>query len=65
MYVQMPGIVVGLVCGWIYDRVTNGQSPLNPAFLTIGLTILVNALLYYLIFRLLLFLRSNDRTPRK
>jgi hypothetical protein len=50
MYIEMPGIMVGLICGWIYDRATHGDSPFNPAILVVGLTILLNASVYYLIF---------------
>jgi peptidoglycan/LPS O-acetylase OafA/YrhL len=46
MYIQIPGIVIGLVCGWIYDRATHGDSPFNPAILVAGLTILLNAYVY-------------------
>jgi hypothetical protein len=59
MYFQMPGLPIGLVCGWIYDRATHGSSPFNPAILVVGLTILVNAFVYYLIFNLLLFFRTK------
>jgi hypothetical protein len=57
----MLGIMVGLVCGWIYDRATHGDSPFNPAILVVGLTILLNASVYYLIFNLLLFFRTKFR----
>jgi len=59
MYFQMPGLAIGLVCGWIYDRATHGSSPFNPTILVVGLTILVNAFVYYLIFNLLLFFRTK------
>jgi sugar phosphate permease len=59
MYFQMPGLPIGLVCGWIYDRATHGASPFNPTILVVGLTILVNAFVYYLIFNLLLFFRTK------
>ena len=62
MYIQMPGILFGLLCGWIYDNATHGNSPFNPAILAVGLTILLNAsVYYYLIFKLLLFFRPNHR----
>jgi hypothetical protein len=59
MYIQMPGIVIGLVCGWIYDRAIHGDSPFNPAILVVGLTILVNASVYYLVFKPFLFFRAK------
>jgi len=51
--IQMPGLMIGLVCGRIYDSMTSGQSPFNPVILSVALSIVVNASVYYLILKFL------------